>query len=189
MAWYPDQHRGNASEYKVGDKIWLSTKSIKINRPPCKLAERQLRPFEIIKVISPNVVKLKLPASFKIHDVINMSWVRLYKSLVAGQQVIPPEPIEVEGSPEYKVEEVLNSWLKRKKLKYFVKWSGYINDYNTWKSESNLVNSKKVINDFYKLNPSASRKLHPNVFEGLVFKLFEYLCDPVNILSHLKVKT
>ena len=155
MAQYTNQYRGNAPEYKASDKVWLSTKSIKINRPLYKLAEWQLGPFEIIKVISLNVVKLKLSASFKIHDIINILWVQLYKAPVAGQQVIPPEPIEVEGSPEYEVEEVLDSWLKRGKLEYLVKWSGYTNDHNTWESKSNLVNSKEVINDFHKLNPSA----------------------------------
>ena len=73
MTHYADQHRGTAPEYKVRDKVWLSTKDIKINRPSQKLAERQLGPFEIVKVISPNAVKLKLPTSFKIHDVINVS--------------------------------------------------------------------------------------------------------------------
>ena len=33
MTCYVDQHRGSALEYKVGDKVWLSTKDIKINRP------------------------------------------------------------------------------------------------------------------------------------------------------------
>ena len=31
MTRYADQHRGSAPEYKVGDKVWLSTKDIKIN--------------------------------------------------------------------------------------------------------------------------------------------------------------
>ena len=31
MTCYADQHRGTAPEYNVGDKVWLSTKDIKIN--------------------------------------------------------------------------------------------------------------------------------------------------------------
>ena len=31
MMCYTDQHRDTAPEYKVGDKVWLSTKDIKIN--------------------------------------------------------------------------------------------------------------------------------------------------------------
>ena len=64
-----------------------------------------------------------------------------------------------------------------------------MDDYNTWEPESNLDNSKEVINNFHKTNPSALCKLCTNIFEGLVFKLFENLCNPVNILSHLEVET
>ena len=39
MTCYADQHRGSAPKYKIGDKVWLSTKDIKINRPSRKLAE------------------------------------------------------------------------------------------------------------------------------------------------------
>ena len=163
-------------------------KDIKINRPAHKLAERQLRPFEIVKIISPNAVKLKLPTSFKIHDVINVSRVRPYKPPVAGQCITPPEVIEVEGIPEYEVEEVFDSRLKKGKLENLVKWSGYTDDHNTWKSESNLINLKEAINNFHKSNPSTSRKLHASIFEGLVFKLFKNLCNPVNIRSHLEVE-
>ena len=33
MTYYADQHRGSASEYKIGDKVWLNTKGIGINQP------------------------------------------------------------------------------------------------------------------------------------------------------------
>ena len=94
----------------------------------------------------------------------------------------------MEGNPKYEVEEVLDSQLKRGKLEYLVKWSGYTDDHNTWEPESNLNNSKEAINDFHKSNPSALHKLRTNIFEGLKFKLFENLYDPINILSHLEVK-
>ena len=90
-----------------------------------------------------------------------------YKPPVIGQRVILPEAVEVEGTPEYEVEEVIDSRLKRGKLEYLVKWSGYTDDYNTWEPESNLDNSKEAINDFHKSNPSAPRKLCANVFKGL----------------------
>ena len=112
-----------------------------------------------------------------------------YKPPVIGQRVTPPEAVELEGIPKYEVKEVPNSRLKQGKLEYLVKWPGYMDNHNTWEPESNLDNSKEVINDFHKSNPSAPCKLHANIFEGLVFKLFENLCDPVNILSRLEVET
>ena len=83
---------------------------------------------------------------------------RPYKPPVEGQCVTLPEAVEVEGTPEYEVEQVLDSRLKRGKLEYLVKWSGYTDDHNTWEPESNLLNSKETINEFHKSNPSAPHK-------------------------------
>jgi len=63
MMHYADFHREKAPEYKVGDKVWLSTKNLNIDRSSRNLAEWQLRPYKIIKIISPNAVKLKLVIS------------------------------------------------------------------------------------------------------------------------------
>ena len=90
MTHYADQHRGSAPEYKISNKVWLSMKDIKIIQPSWKLAEQQLGPFKIIKIVSLSTIKLKLPASFKIHDVINVSQVQPYKPPVEGQRVILP---------------------------------------------------------------------------------------------------
>ena len=120
-----------------------------------------------------NAIKLKLPASFRIHDVINVSQVRPYKPPVAGQSSVPPELIDVEGTPKYEVEEILNSRLQHGKLEYLVKWSGYTDDYNTWKPETNCADSPDIINDFYKKNPSAPQKLAAGTFTGLIFKSYK----------------
>ena len=112
MQRYADFSREIAPEYKVGDKVWLSSKNLNVDRPSRKLMERQLGPFEVVKIVSPNAIKLKLPASFRIHNIINVSRVQPYKPPVAGQSSVPPEPIDVEGTPEYEVEEILDSRLK-----------------------------------------------------------------------------
>ena len=181
MQHYADLNRGQAPVYKVGDKVWLSAKDLKLNQPAQKLSERQLGPFEIVKVISPNAMKLKLPASYKIHDVINVSRLRLYKEPTAGQRVSPLESVEVKGQLEYEVEEVLHSRLKKGKLEYLIKWSGYTDEYNTWEPVSNLENSKEAIEDFHKENPSAPRRLRANVFEGLVFCKYKNLTRPTKV--------
>ena len=101
-----------------------------------------------------------MPASFRIHNVINVLWVWPYKPPVAGQSSVPHEPIDVEGNPEYEVEEILDSRLKCGKLEYLVKWSGYTDDHNTWEPEANCANSPDIINDFYKKNPSTPQPAH-----------------------------
>ena len=54
-------------------------------------------PYEIEEVVSKNTMKLKLPASMRIHSVVNISRVVRYKELVRGQKVEKPKPVEVEG--------------------------------------------------------------------------------------------
>jgi hypothetical protein len=71
-----------------------------------------------------------------------------------------------------------------------VKWSGYIDDYNTWEPEMNCANSPAIIKDFYKANPSAPRKIRTQDFAGLFFRPYENLTDPkTNAVSHLEVET
>src|SRR6202023_2131078 len=108
---------------------------------------------------------------------------------IAGQHITPPEPIEVEGNPEYEVEEVIDSRLKRGKLEYLVKWSGYTDDYNTWEPKTNLENAAEAIADFHRLHPSAPRQLPPNTLAGLVFKSYENVTKPnKNAVSRLEVE-
>jgi len=122
--------------------------------------------------------------------VINVSRIHPYKSPVASQSVIPPKPVILEGTPEYEVEEIMDSRLKRGKLEYLVKWSGYTDDYNTWEPEANCANSHDIIENFHKSNPSTPRKLRAQDFAGLVFKSYDNLTEPKkNAISHLEVET
>ena len=189
MMHYADFHRGEAPKYKVGNKVWLPTKNLNVDQPLHKLAERQLGPYKIVKIISPNGVKLKLPASFKIHNVINVSHIRSYRPPVAGQSAIPPEPVVIEGTPKYEVEEITDSRLKCGKFEFLIKWSGYTDDYNTWEPEANCTNSHNIINEFYKSNSSAPWKLNTQAFAGLIFCPYNNLTEPKDsAVSHLEVE-
>ena len=92
--------------------MWLSTKNLNINRPSRKLAERQIGPYTITHIVSPNAVILKLPPSFKINAPINVSRLRPYKPpTILGQHLTPQAPVTFEGEEEYIVEEILDSRL------------------------------------------------------------------------------
>ena len=45
MARYYDQSRGEASTYKVGDKVWLEGKDIVTDRPSKKLEDKRYGPL------------------------------------------------------------------------------------------------------------------------------------------------
>ena len=52
------------------------------------------------EVVSKNTVKLKLPASIKIHLVVNVSRVVRYREPMKGQKVKELKPAEINGVKE-----------------------------------------------------------------------------------------
>jgi len=128
MKKFRDRRRGKGEEYKVGDLVLLSTKDLKWQmegRRLEKLTECFVGPYKVKGIISSNAIELELPNSIKIHPVVNISRVRLYKSQVKGQKKIPPKPVIVEGEEEFEVEKILNKRTVRGKEKFLVRWKGY----------------------------------------------------------------
>jgi len=103
MKQYADRRRKEAVEYKVGDLVLLSTKDLKwqmVGRSSEKLVKQFVGPYKIKAIISSNVVELKLPATVKIHPVVNVSWIKQYVDQVDSQRKETPQPVVVEGEEE-----------------------------------------------------------------------------------------
>ena len=100
----------------------LSTKDLVFReRPTKKLTERYVGPYVIEKVVSKNVVKLKLLTSMRIYPVVNMSKVVKYREPGKRQKVEKPKLVEVDEVEEWKVEKILNKkkiWGVEKYLVY-----------------------------------------------------------------------
>jgi len=78
-------------------------------------------PYKVKGIISSNAIELELSKSIKIHPVVNVSRVRLYKLQIEGQKKIPPKPLIIEGQEEFEVEEILNKRMIRGKKKFLVR--------------------------------------------------------------------
>jgi len=65
-----------------------------------KSAKRYMRLYIVKKVVSKNMVKLKLPVFIRIYLVMNTSRVVRYIKLVKRQKVEESKPIEVNGVEE-----------------------------------------------------------------------------------------
>jgi len=129
-----DRSKKEVEEYKVDDKVLISTKDFSIElrkRATKKLTEKFIGPYVIKKIVSENAVELELPAVLRIHPVVNVRRIVKYREQVEGQKKIPPPPVEVAGEKEYKVEEILDRKERRGKTKYLVKWKGYTAEGNT----------------------------------------------------------
>ena len=65
-------------------------------------------PFEITEVLGPVTNRLKLPTSWRIHDVFHAVLLRPYKeNEVYGENFTQPPPEVVEGEEVYEVESIL----------------------------------------------------------------------------------
>ena len=65
-----------------------------------KLTERYVGPYKVEKVVLKNTVKLKLPISIRIHSVVNVSRIKIYRELVKRQKMEKPKLVKVEEVEE-----------------------------------------------------------------------------------------
>jgi len=113
-----------------------------------KLTECFVGPYKVKGIVSSNAIELELPKSIKIHPVVNVSRVQLYKPQVEGQKKIPPKLVIIEGEEEFEVEKILNKRTVREKEKFLVRWKGYTVEVDTWKNRKNLENVKELVEEF-----------------------------------------
>jgi hypothetical protein len=147
--------------FKVGDYVWLSGEDIDLKLPSNKLSDRQLGPFKIIEKIEPLDYCLDLgEAQDRLYNVFHVDKLYPYRgSEVNGLLPEEPGPIELEDEdePEYKVDRLLDSWIRWRRMEYKVKWKGYDPSHDSWQPIANLKNAKRSITNFHKKHPNVPR--------------------------------
>ncbi|KAJ9522018.1 hypothetical protein QJQ45_005056 [Haematococcus lacustris] len=86
-------------EYKVGQKVLLSTKNLKLKLGKArKLIPRYVGPFEILLLVGAVAVKLDLPASMsRLHPVFHVSLIKPYTGTDVG--FMPPPVTWMDKTP------------------------------------------------------------------------------------------
>ena len=110
--------------------------------------EHFVGPYKVKGIVSSNAIELELPKFIKIHSVVNVSRVRLYKPQVEGQKKTPLKPVIIEGEEEFEVEKILNKRMVQGKDKFLVRWKGYTAEEDTWENRENLGNAKELVEEF-----------------------------------------
>jgi len=147
-----DRKRGEVVEYQVGDLVLLSTKDLKwqmVGQSSEKLVEQFVGPYKIKAIISSNVVELELPATVRIHPIVNVSQIKWYVDQVNSQRKEVPQPVVVEGE-EWEVEKILKKRKVRGKDTFLVWWKGFTAEGDTWESRENLQNAGDLLREFEK---------------------------------------
>ena len=111
--------------YKVGNKVWLNLKNVRISRLLKKLDHKNTK-FTIIKVISSYSYRLSTPP--KIYNVFYTTLLRPAINNPFPSQAMynnQPLPLIIRGEEEYRVKVILDKRVKRigrgSRLKYLVK--------------------------------------------------------------------
>ena len=147
----------NFIPYCVGDRVWLEGRNLNTTHPSAKLAPRRYGPFLVTAVISRTSYRLKLPTSWKIHNVFHASLLTPYRETsMNGNQYQEPVPDLIDGQPEWEVERILGARKRRHQLQYLVRWKGFSEAHDSWEPLSH-INADQLIQDFYRQSPEAVR--------------------------------
>ena len=134
------------SPWKVGDKVWLEVTNLHISYPSRKLIPKCHGPFEIAQVLSPLVYKLRLPFTWKIHDVFHATLLSSYRQMEAhGPSFFRPPPDLIDAKEEYKVDHIVSHKGSPGHRLYLTTWKGYPLLENTWEPELNLCHAPTIL--------------------------------------------
>jgi hypothetical protein len=146
-----NQHR-RAINWTVGDKVYLSTRHLKNERPSRKLADQWTGPFKILEQVG-HSYRLDLPKGSRIHDVFAPDvLMKDPNNPLPGQE--PPEPPGevIAGEQEWEVDKILAVKLTQNTLRYKVSWVGYDPD-PQWYPASNFMGSPHKLRAFHDAHP------------------------------------
>ena len=121
--------------FKKGQKVWLDTQNFKTGHHK-KIAPKREGPFEIEETLGLVTYKLKLPESWKIHNVFHATLLRPYiENEIYGNDYPKPPSELLEGEEVYEVETILKHRRRGRKYQYYIKWKGYPITEATWENE------------------------------------------------------
>jgi Chromo (CHRromatin Organisation MOdifier) domain len=172
MVRYYNQKRTAAPTYKPGDKVYLDAGDIQTTCPSKKLSHKRLGPFSIERQVGNGAYRLCLsPSMSRLHPVFNV--VKLTPAVddpIQGRQIPPPPPPEiVDSEEEWDVEEILDSKVINRKLRYLIKWKDYGIEHNSWEP----WDTPDLLADFYQKHPGAARHIRSIEFQSIPFRSIE----------------
>jgi hypothetical protein len=153
---HADAHRRDV-RFAVGDEVLLSTEHLKLTGGgdrTAKFAYKYIGPFKIKRVVNNNAYELDLPASLKIHPVLNITRLKPYHD---GRVAFPHRPLtderpppEVNGQGEevWEVESILAKRGSAARTQYLVQWKGWPRWEATWEGRAALRGAMQAVTDF-----------------------------------------
>jgi transposase InsO family protein len=146
--------------FTAGDSVLLSSKNFTFQGSR-KLQEPFLGPFTVLRKVGDNAVELLLTGTYaRRHPVFPVSLCKLHKpgdpERFPGRRIEPPpDPVLVDGTPEWEVDQVLDeARVKDKRApggylrKYKIRWKNFDSTHDTWETEDSLQHAKALLRAF-----------------------------------------
>jgi hypothetical protein len=164
MKRFADANRQPAVDLKPGDKVFLSTKNFRTNRPKQKWNPLRVGPYKVISPAHPgsNAYKIELPKSPScLHPVFHVSLLTpAVENTFPNCIEPPPAPMILNDEEEYDVECIVDQEIDKKtgEIYYKVCWTGYRSEDDTLLHEDECGNLQGHIEDWHKAFPKGQPK-------------------------------
>ncbi|KAI4871941.1 hypothetical protein NFI96_006279 [Prochilodus magdalenae] len=151
-----DKHRGSTPVYSPGDRVWLSTRDLRLPGGCKKLSPKYIGPYRIVSKVNDVTYKLALPPQCRMCPTFHVS---RFKPVVPGPldevlpEATPPSPVWCEGVATYAVRKLLDSRRRGGGLQYLVDWEGFGPEEHSWIPASDVLDPA-LIADFHRRHPS-----------------------------------
>ena len=143
----------------MGDLVLINLHSLHLRsftRRGRKLLPQFDGPFEVLAKVSATAYRLRLPALFQGHPVINIAHLEPYYQIKETSVIRPKinsQRQTIEDLVEFEVERIIDSKIVqarngRREQKYCVRWRGYDPKFDTWETQQNLKNAPEVLRNF-----------------------------------------
>lgn len=148
-----NRRRAPTPHYRPGQRVWLSAKDLPLQVECRKLAPQFVGPFEVERMVNPTAVRLRLPASMRVHPTFHVSRVRpVVESDLSPPAEDPPPVRIVDGAPAYTVRSILDVRRKGRGYQYLVDLEGYGPKERSWIPRRHILD-KDLLRSFYLRHP------------------------------------
>jgi hypothetical protein len=146
-----ERRKDKFQPFTVGQKVWLDTRNLK-TRYHKKMAPKREGPFEIEEKLGPLTYRLKLPATWRIHNVFHAVLLMPYtETEIHGPNFTRPPPDIDNDEERWEIETILNHRKRGRGYQYYVKWKGYDITEATWEPATCFENGGEEILQEYRL--------------------------------------